>query len=573
MIFPLAQRRKDDSAICIPATPEQSRDLIWFRQRYDLVVDNERKMRSLAAQYIIRQQQAASILDGTYVGNPVHFARGQAPRDYQLVAANLWKSVHGLLLADALGTGKTVIGITALTDPALRPACVILPGHLAIQWQSQLKRFTPALKVHVIQSTMPYSLNLVAECPACAAVIDTVNDVRSFSPHCPICKRRLPNNLSKRPPDVTILSYSKIIRWPDQIIRTCKSVVYDEVHALRSGEKTERWKAAKRISRAMHYRMGASGTPLFNLGGEAWNILECLVPGFLGSKETFQANWCRYQATSKEPPLRDPAAFGAYLKSQNVMLRRTAREVGIPVHDCEIIHQVVDADPEIFANATSRAEELAKLLLSEHNAKRGMDTLEFDKVMRQATGLSKVPSVVAFVEMLLEQGESVVVFAWHQSVHGLLMERLAHWHPMKYTGTETAEQKAAAVHKFQTPDEDEDGKVRAKVILISLRAGEGLDGLQFASCTAVVAELDWTWSVAKQNIGRIARDGQTRPCKAYFLVSDYGSDPIVSQVLGLKKDQLNGLIGEREPGPVKAYDSRGAIETLAKSYLSKRRLS
>lgn len=460
-------------------------------------------------------------------------------------------------------THNTITGITALTDPHLRPACVVVPVHLAIQWKNQLKRFVPSFSTHIVKTTAPYSLELIADCPACGAVVDTVADTRPLTPSCPVCKTRLPSGIRKRPPDVTIISYSKLIQWPDQINRVCRSVIYDEAHALRSGDKTDRWKAARRISRAMEYRLLMTATPLFNMGGEAFNIIECANPGFLGEKTTFQENWCQYAATSKEPPLRDPEAFGSYLRSQRVMLRRTAVEVGIPVHDCEIIHQTVDADEKVFEDASTRAEELAKHLLEDSNRNRGVDTMEFDSVLRQATGLAKVDAVVAFTEMLLEQDESVVLFAWHRAVHQILYERLKAWSPVMYTGSENAEQKAAAVHRFQTRD--------SKVILVSLRAGEGLDGLQHASCTAVIAELDWTWSVAKQNIGRIARDGQTRPCRAYFLVSEYGSDPVVSQVLGLKKDQLNGLIGDRPSGPVKAFDSSAAIKSLAEKYLRQKR--
>lgn len=561
-VFPLS-RRSNSGYVAIPAGPEQCRDLLWFKQRYPIDIDQEKFLRSSAAKYIVRQQQAELILSDNYSPNLVEFARGQSPRPYQQVAADLWKSVHGMLLADEVGLGKTITGITALTDPNLRPGCVVVPVHLAIQWRNQIKRFVPSLKTHIVQTTAPYSLNIIADCPNCGAVVDTVAETRPLSPSCPICKTRLSSHVEKRPPDVTIISYSKLIQWPDQINRVCRSVIYDEAHALRSGDKTDRWKAARRIGRAMEYRLLMTATPLFNMGGEAYNIIECANPGFLGDKQTFQQNWCQYSATTKEPPLRDPEAFGSYLRSQKVMLRRTATEVGIPVHDCEIIHQTVDSDDRVFEDATTRAEELARHLLSDSNRNRGVDTMEFDSVLRQATGLAKVPAVVAFTEMLLEQDESVVLFAWHRAVHQILYERLKDWSPVMYTGSENAEQKAAAVHRFQTRD--------SKVILVSLRAGEGLDGLQHASCTAVIAELDWTWSVAKQNIGRIARDGQTRPCRAYFLVSEYGSDPVVSQVLGLKKDQLNGLIGERAVGPVRAFDSAAAIKALAEKYLKQKR--
>ncbi len=59
-----------------------------------------------------------------------------------------------------------------------------------------------------------------------------------------------------------------------------------------------------------------------------------------------------------------------------------------------------------------------------------------------------------------------------------------------------------------------------KLFIASLRAGEGLDGLQRVCSTVVFGEMDWTPAVHKQCIGRIARDGQAKQCKAFFLVSD-----------------------------------------------------
>lgn len=560
-MFPLAVRKENGKAISIPASPEQSRDLLWFRTRYPMQVDQELKMRSQAATYMVRQMRAESIINGKQKLEPIQFAKGQSPRDYQQVAAELWKSVQGLLLADEVGLGKTITGITGIVDPSLRPACVVVPVHLCRQWQSQLKRFVPSLKSHIVATTSPYPLNLITDCPSCGAVVDTYAEMRSNSDRCPICKHRIPTTAPRRVPDLTIVSYSKLQGWVDTLAKHCRSVIYDEAHALRGG-KTERWKAASRLSRAMQYRLLMTATPLYNLGGEAYNLIECTAPGLLGTKENFQQAWCEYAASTKEPPLREPDSFGSYLRSQKVMVRRSAAEVGIPVHDCEIIHHTVDADLELFQGEAGRAEELAQILLDETVRKRGTESMEFDSVMRQATGIAKVPAVAEFARMILEQDESVVLFAWHRAVHDLLYEKLFDFNPVMYTGTESAAQKEAAVHRFQSKD--------SKVILVSLRAGEGLDGLQHASCTAIVAELDWTWSVAKQNIGRIARDGQTRPCRAYFLVSEFGSDPVVAQVLGLKKDQLNGLLGDRPNGPVKAVDSSAALKELARNYLAKR---
>ena len=555
----LAKRRGGD--VVVPALPEPSRELLWFKQMFPMTVTPEIKLRSLAASWLMDQDRAESVLNGTYNPPVIKFARGESPRDYQWLAANLFKTKKSLLLADDVGVGKTATAIAAIADPALRPACIITPNHLIAQWKGQLRRFTPGLTVHEIKQTEPYSLELMVDCPSCGATVDTVNGTRQLSPKCPVCKHKFPNTLPRRPADVTLLAYSKMLNWPNYVGSVCKTVAFEEGHALRSHD-TKRWRAAHSIAKQCEYRVAITATPLFNLGGEAWNILECVRPGFLGSKAEFKETWCGGGPSGKEPPLLDPEAFGAYLKSSHIMLRRKAVEVGIPVHDCQIIHQTVDADTEVFSKETSRADEMARIILGEAQSKsRGMETIQFDAIMRQATGLAKVNAITAFTEMLLEQDEPVVMFAWHQSVHNLYMERLAKWNPCKYTGQEKPMEKEANVEKFVRGD--------SKVIIISLRAGEGLDGLQQVCCTAVVAELDWTWSVPKQNIGRIARDGQTRPCKAYFMVSEFGSDPIVSQVLGLKKDQLNGLIGERVSVPTVAFDSAAEIKRLARAHLNR----
>lgn len=561
-IFPLACRSKQDDSVYLPATPEQSRDLLWFAQRYPLRVEHENHLRKQAALYALRHSKADRILSEGYQGRSVQFARGKSPRPYQIVAADLWRSVGSLLLGDDLGLGKTISAITALTDENLRPAVVVCPPHLVIQWRDVIAQFTPELTSHIIRDTMPYSPYVLVDCRHCGATIDRVYQLGGRKKRCPVCQTEIPLAVCPRPADVYLLSYSKLQQWPDNLAKVCRSVVYDEVHGLRGGSRTERWKAARRLSQKMDYRMGMSATPFANLGGEAFNVLECLMPGFLGTEEQFQTNWCTSVSLTKAPPLRDPDAFGNYLKEQKAMLRRTAVELGLPVHDCSIHYRTVEADSKLFNDATTKAEELARALLQDVSSNRGAATMEFDSMLRQATGLAKVDAVASMVREFTDQGEKVVLFAWHQRVHDLLMEKLSDLLPVRYTGSETKEQKAASVNKFVTGD--------SKVFLMSLRAGEGLDGLQFVSCTAVVAELDWTWAVVKQNVGRIARSGQTRPCNAYFAVTEFGSDPIVSQVLGIKKDQLNGFLGEKMTGPQRSIDDANAIKLMAKSFLRSR---
>lgn len=78
-------------------------------------------------------------------------------------------------------------------------------------------------------------------------------------------------------------------------------------------------------------------------------------------------------------------------------------------------------------------------------------------------------------------------------------------------------------------------------VLLSLRSGAGVDGLQHVCNTVVFGELDWSPGVHEQCIGRVDRDGQAHPTMAYFLTASEGADPIIIDVLGVKREQIEGV--------------------------------
>jgi hypothetical protein len=83
------------------------------------------------------------------------------------------------------------------------------------------------------------------------------------------------------------------------------------------------------------------------------------------------------------------------------------------------------------------------------------------------------------------------------------------------------------------------------VLIMSLRSGAGIDGLQEVVNTLVFGELDWSPAVHKQAMGRPGRPGQTKPVRAYFCTTDEGSDPIMLETLDVKRMQSVGLIEGR----------------------------
>ncbi len=184
---------------------------------------------------------------------------------------------------------------------------------------------------------------------------------------------------------------------------------------------------------------------------------------------------------------------------------------------------------------------------------------DLDWRLRQATGIAKAPYVAAFVKMLLESGETVVLFGWHREVYEIWKDALKDYRPVFFTGTENPAQKEASKEAFLSGE--------TKLLIMSLRAGSGIDGLQEACRTVVFGELDWSPGIHEQAIGRLHRDGQTDTVTAYYLLADDGSDPVVADVLGVKRLQIEGL---RDPdGPLvrQLTTDLDRVKKLAASFL------
>ena len=247
------------------------------------------------------------------------------------------------------------------------------------------------------------------------------------------------------------------------------------------------------------------------------------------------------------------------------MLRRTRHEVGRELPAVTKVVHEIDADLSVLRDMTGGAIELAKIILRSNERFRGekmQASAEFDNLMRQATGVAKAPYVAEFVRLLLENGERVVLFGWHRAVYDIWLERLADFKPVMYTGSESITQKAAAEEAFKHRETD--------LFIMSLRSGAGVDGLQQACRTAVFGELDWSPGVHEQCIGRVDRDGQPDPVTAYFLVSNDGADPIMTDILGIKREQIEGVRNPNSGIIERIETGENDLRKLARDFLQSR---
>lgn len=534
-VFPKVSR-KAHGAIRITNTIDTCRELDWFMARYPFeMAENDRKELSLQSR---KHQDQETLVNDLISGirKPTEYRLALQPREYQRIAADVAFAQGGLLLADDLGLGKTCSGICLLSRVECRPALVVTMTHLTRQWEREIRKFCPGLTTHVLKKGTPYDLRMT--------------------------KRTKPGQLLLTPetPDVVICNYHKLSGWAETLAPMLTTVIYDEAQELRRDE-SGKYKAAHHISSQAKWRMGLTATPIYNYGDELFAIMDCLAPGRLGSRSEFLEEWCK-QANARSYALSDPKAFGAYARDGGIMLQRTRVDVGRELPSLTKIPYPCETNSAALDAIESAAGELARIILGDSEEKRGQKlqaSEELNGLVRQATGIAKAPYVAAFVRMLVESGEQVVLYGWHRAVYDLWMDQLKDLNPVLYTGSESVNQKEQAKQAFVSGE--------ARVLIMSLRAGAGLDGLQQCCKTVVFGELDWSPGVHEQDVGRVHRDGQTNPVFAYFLIAEDGSDPIVADVLGLKKAQADGVMGDR----VEVLDSAGAnVKALAQMYVARK---
>lgn len=360
-LFPKARSGR----ITLMATPEVSRDLEWLCERYDFAVQPFGELERRANAHRDAEIAVARIMAGA-LGPRVSLAL--PPREYQEQAAQLALATHGTLVADDVGLGKTVTSICMLVDPRARPALVVTLTHLPGQWAREIKRFAPELSVMIVKDGKP------------APVVGKDGTA----------------------PDVIIINYHKLAKWADHLAGVVRGVVFDEVQELRH-EDSKKYDAARQIVGKSSVRMGLSATPIYNYGGEIYNVVSVLRPGELGSRDEFCREWCT--DSGQKAKLKDPKAFGTYMRTNGFMIRRTRADVARELPPLSTIVHQVESDPKIMAEARRSVHGFARALLARETGfeERGRAVRELDWRLRLATGVAKAEYVAGFVQLLLEE--------------------------------------------------------------------------------------------------------------------------------------------------------------------------
>ncbi len=425
----------------------------------------------------------------------------------------LLKSSGNALLADDMGLGKTVQTLAYIaSEKQSLPALIVAPLVTLTNWQREIERFMKKKSKNgrIVENDVP-----------------TITSIRSGK------RNEIPYS------DFYLINYELLHKRQNDLAKLkIRTLVCDEVQHLRS-KTTQKYKAVKTLAsvKSMKYRVGLSGTPIYNHGSEIWPIVDILKPGLLGNFKEFCEYFCYQDEKGKAIVVPNKRDSLRYVLQRDVMLRRKKSDVLKELKDKVRYKETIDADETYYKN------ELNKIWSKLEEEQKNAET-EFNKLAsyqraiqseRQAAGVAKLHHVTDFVKNIMEIEESVVVFCHHKYIHKLLHESLQEFKPSSIIGGQNDKIRQDNIDRFQNGD--------TKLMVAGLRAGSM--GINLTRAKYVIfAELDWSPAIHRQAEDRLHRIGQKNTVFAYYLIGKRTLDEHVANILVDKSYEIDAIMDE-----------------------------
>ena len=520
----------------------------WYGEREDEVIvsdsaENVRQIKMMMERYPMDvlskhawQRKMVDIREPRPAAKPVRhdLRRARAGEQFRGRLLNfqkegldfLLKSSGNALLADEMGLGKTVETLSYVaTEKQTFPVLVVAPLVTLNNWEREIAKFLrrKSRNGRISDSGSP-----------------SVGMIRTGK------RAALPGR------DVYLINYELLFkRRADLEAVGIRTVVCDEVHNLRS-KTTQKYRAVKKLAAGptVLYRIGLSGTPIYNRGSEIWPIIDIIQPGLLGTFKEFCEYFCYVNEKGKAVVLENRRASLRNQLLKHIMLRRKKSDVLKELKDKVRYKEVIAADTDYYV------EELRKIWARLEEERRSGDpsakSASYQRAIqseRQVAGIAKLPHVINFVKNIMEIEESVVVFCHHRSIHGLLRQSLREFSPVSIIGGQSDAERQEQIDRFQGGG--------SKLMIAGLRAGNV--GINLTRAKYVLfAELDWSPAIHRQAEDRLHRIGQKNTVFAYYLIGSGTLDDHVADVLVDKSYEIDDIMDDAS----EEYENRTKAEMI-----------
>jgi len=424
----------------------------------------------------------------------------------------------GGILADDMGLGKTLQTLAWLawlkeTQPVAKPALVICPASVLHNWRRESERFTPALKVLVMESGAER------------------HHVRSTIPE----------------HDLIVTNYALLRRDLEALQRfSFRAVVLDEAQFIKNPD-AQITVSVKQLQ--ADQRLALTGTPMENRLLDLWSIVDFTQPGHLGTQQKFRE---KYEPPGEEDGDKQRIARRRLsAKLRPLLLRRLKSEVARDLpprieqrRDCDL----GEAQRKLYLAELRRSREQVMNKVNERGIKGStIHVLAALTRLRQIcchpdlvgndSPSGKTETLFELLEPLLAENRKVLLFSQFVQMLKILERECAAKQIPTHILTGETKDRQAVTQAFH------DDK-RGAVFLLSLRAaGTGLNLI--TASNVILYDPWWNPAVEAQAIDRSHRIGQTLTVNAYRLIAPGTVEEKIWELQQRKAKTIADVLGEQ----------------------------
>ncbi|STO30787.1 ATP-dependent helicase HepA [Fusobacterium necrogenes] len=416
----------------------------------------------------------------------------------------------GGCLADDMGLGKTLQAISVLTrlhEEKGKKSLVIMPKSLIYNWESEIKRFSPRLKVGIYYGNFR-NRDIIKKN---SVVLTTYGTIRN---------------------DIEIIR--------DYIF---DAVILDESQNIKN-VNAQTTKAIMLLN-AKH-RIALSGTPIENNLSELYSLFRFLNPSMFGTMEEFN----NYYAIPIQKENDQEAIDELKKKVYPFILRRIKKEVLKDLPDKIEKTMYIEMNHEqkkLYEERRNYYYNMVHSQIKENGfGKTQFFILQALNELRQITSCPEVKSIgvtsskreVLINNILdaVENGHKVLVFTNYISSIKNICEDLEKYGIKYLSMSGSTKDRQLLVNKFQKDN-------KYKVFVMTLKTG-GVGLNLTAADTIFIYDPWWNKTVENQAVDRAYRLGQDRTVFSYKLIL---KDTIEEKILQLQESKiklLDNLISE-----------------------------
>lgn len=434
------------------------------------------------------------------------------------------------IIADEMGLGKTAQSLAWLhLHPELRPALIIVPATLKLNWEKEINMWIPNPgKIQILYGERPTEPDLYGDLIIINYDI-LPNEYETFIG---------PDKKKHKKP-------VKFTGWVDYLLQLKPHVlILDEIHYIKENS-SYRTKAVKSFNKVPHV-IGLSGTPALNRPIELHNALQLVNRKLIPDRMTYAFRYCGakhngfgwdFNGSSNEEELHEIL--------QCIMIRRKKVDVlkELPAKIYSYVPIKLDNQKE-YDEVESNFLDWLLANRGEEATERASKAEAFTKieVLKQVSIKGKIAQIVDWIKNFLDINGKLVIFATHTSTINHIVNKFQGI-SVKLDGTVSMVDRDKAVESFQN-----DQNIRLFVGMMDKEGKPAGMGITLtASSHVAFAELQWSPYVLDQAADRCHRIGQKDNVTIHYLLAAGTIEEDIALLIDEKRKVLDQILDGKNP--------------------------